>query len=207
MVYREDKPAPTDPLSDFPSTLTANAIAFREAIEKHSFWTVSSGLSAGIPHLSDGSFGPGACRAFFDVASNMSTTLAATKPLAGRLYVTSDTSRLVGYMSSAATTLLGSKNAVVYRPSGATITAGARWLVQIGSASASSATGTVTFTSQYSGTPVVYVSPIASAESRIVNGQVTSITSSAFSLRVLDIFPGVTASRNVMWLSVGTVLL
>lgn len=207
MVYREDKPALSDPLSDFPSTLTANTIAFRQAIEKHSFWTESSGLSAGIPRLSDGSFGPGACRAFFDVESNLSVALAATKPLAGRLYVASDTSRLYGYVSSAATILLGGKNAIVHFPSNATITAGAYWLVQIGSVSASSQTVNIAFSSQYSVAPRVQVSSTATNENGLAIGQATSITTSNFSLRILDPFGNTTPVRTVMWLSMGTVVL
>ena len=206
MPYRENKPASSDPLNEFPSDMTANLIALREGIEKHSFWTDSSGVSAGIPRLSDGSFGPGAARAFFDVASSASTTLASTKPLAGRLYITSDTSRLYGYASNA-TMLLGGKNAVVYFPSNATISAGARFLVQIGTTSVSSQTQNVAFSSQYSVAPLVQVSPIASSAAEIVIGQATSITTSNFSLRVLSVFGGSTGTRGVMWCSVGTVVL
>src|SRR5438270_159642 len=103
VTWRESKPITTDPLSEFPSVLTAQAIAFRQAIEKHSFWTDASGLSAGVPRLSDGSAGPGTARAFFAIASSASTALGATKPLAGRLFVTSDTKQLVGYLSSTST--------------------------------------------------------------------------------------------------------
>jgi len=206
MPYRETKPAASDPLNEFPSDMTANIIALREGIEKHSFWTDNSGVSAGIPRLSDGSFGPGAARAFFDVASSASTTLSTTKPLAGRLYITSDTSRLYGYASDA-TMLLGGKNAVVYYPSNATITAGARFLVQIGTVSVSSQTQNVIFTSQYSVAPTVQLSAFASAASRIVIAQATSITTSAFSVRVLDVFGGSTQTRTIQWLSTGTVVL
>ena len=207
MAYREDKPASGDLLSDFPSMLTANVIAFRQAVEKHSFWTDSSGASAGIPRLSNGSFGPGSARAFFDVASNASVTLAASKPLDGRLYIASDTKYLSGYTSSSQTILLGSPKAIVYFPSNATITAGSRVLVQIGLVSVSSQTQNVTFGTQYSVTPMVQVSPLASGAAEIVVPQVTSRTSSAFSVRVLSVFGGSTATRNAMWCSIGTVVL
>ena len=128
MAWNEQKPQPTDiPNLDLPSLITGNKIAFRQAVEKHSFWTDSSTNSIGQTRLSDGSFGPGSARAYFDVQSNVSTVDAASKDLGGRLFVTSDTSRLFGY--GASPILLGSKNAIVYQTgSQATIPAGNRIL-------------------------------------------------------------------------------
>ena len=58
-IFNENKPLATDLLNELPSLLTTNAIVFRQNVEKHSFWTDASGVSAGIPRLSDGSAGPG----------------------------------------------------------------------------------------------------------------------------------------------------
>lgn len=157
-IWHETKPIGSDPLSEFPSVMTDQAIAFRQAVEKHSFWTDSSGVSAGIPRLSDGSAGPGSARAFFAPASSLSTAVSATKALSGRLFVTSDTHRLYGFASNA-TTLLGSREAIVYfGPSQATISSGSRVLVQMSSTSVViNSPTTIAFPTAFNATPTVQV--------------------------------------------------
>lgn len=206
--WHETKPASNDLLAEFPSVMTDQAIAFREAIEKHSFWTDSSGLSAGQSRLSDGSAGPGAARAFFDVASNLSSTLSTTLPLAGRLYVTSDTTRLYGYTSDT-TVLLGAKNVLAYFAGGssATIASNTRYLVQIGTASCSSLTQAVVFGTAFAAAPAVQVSPIATSAPTLAVGQATSITSSGFSIALRSPFGGSTTTTTAMWRAIGTATL
>src|SRR2546425_1254032 len=88
-IWRDDKPTASDiPNGDLASLLTTQKTAFHEAIGKHFYWTEASGASAGIPRLSDGSFGPGSARAFYGTASQVSGTNCDA-----RLMVTSDTSR------------------------------------------------------------------------------------------------------------------
>lgn len=123
--WRDSKPAGTDPLSEYPSLLTSQMAAFRAAIEKHLFWTEASGASAGIPRLSDGSFGPGAARTFYDTASRVSAVSTNV-----RLMITSDTSQLY-VLGSGLSVLIGGKNAVVSgTPDSPAIAAGCRVLIQ-----------------------------------------------------------------------------
>src|SRR5437867_3933422 len=129
--WNEAKPSGGDLLSDFPSEMTTQAVAFRQGIEQLVYWTQSSGVSAGVP-----AYGavtpPGGFRAFFAPESSLSTALSTTKPLSGRLFVASDTSRLYGFTSTG-TLALGGKNSIVFvGPALATIPTNTRVLVQIG---------------------------------------------------------------------------
>lgn len=207
MLWQELKPGPNDPLSELPSVLTGNAIIFRQSIEKHSYWTDSSGVSAGITRLSDGSFGPGAARAFFDTQSNLSTTLSATKPLTGRLYITSDTKRLYTFSSSGATVWLGGKNTMVYLGgSTATIQSNTRVLTQIGSVSTIPGSSTVTFPTAYSVAPVVQLMPMSSQTTYMTTANANVVATDHFSLSLKTVF-GATETTTVMWRSHGTVAL
>jgi hypothetical protein len=212
MVWIESKPTNLDPLSEFPSVMTAQAIAFRTNIEKHSFWTDSSGASAGDMRLSDGSFGPGSARAFFDVESNVSSTLSATKPLAGRLYITSDTSRFYAY-SSGNSALLGGNNIIVWQPSAATAAAGSRVLVQVGTLSGQTAGAviglsgnTIAFPIAYSVTPSVQVQEFSGGTTDLFSSAVTKSTATNFVARVSRVW-GSQSTTTIVWRSIGTVVL
>lgn len=206
MAWQDNKPSPSDiPNAELSSLISGNKLFFRQAIERHSFWTDSSGASIGVPRLSDGSFGPGAARAYFDVYSNLSTSDRSTKALSGRLFLASDTSRLFGFSSETATVLLGSKDIVVYQTgSQATIPTNMRVLVQIGSGSiVATSSGTslaaVTFPSAYSAAPHVQVTPM-SASVHTVNlafVALTSITASGFSVALRS--HGATAYATTFW--------
>src|SRR5213080_1767111 len=145
--WNEAKPESTDLIAEFPSVVTQQLVAFREGMEKHFFWTVSSGLSAGEPALSSASTWPGSARAFFGTQSQVSASKS------GRLMLTSDTSRLYA-VGTGAPSLLGSRTAIVedanytrsdLTASLATITEGTRWFVQSGTKTGAGTSGSVTF--------------------------------------------------------------
>jgi len=207
--FNENKPIGTDLLSDLPSLLTNNAIAFRAAVEKHSYWTDSSGVSAGDMRLSDGSFGPGAARAFFDVASNVSSVVSVTKPLSGRLYITSDTSRVYAFIPSAtAAILVGGTRAVVYRPSAATIPSNVRTLVQIGTQTAvGTSTQTLTFPTAYGAAPNVQVTAFTTALTDYAVPIVKGSTTTCFGLSIATLFGATASAYTVVWRSHGTTTL
>lgn len=222
MGWQERKPVATDvPNLELPSLITSNKLVFRQAIEKHSFWTDSSGASVGLPRLSDGSFGPGSARAYFDTQSQMSISDASQKAMKGRLYITSDTSRLFGYASETTSTLLGSVNAIVYQiASQATAATNTRVLVQIGTApivitSSGTSTGSVVFGKTYNVAPQVQVTPRApSANSSALNPNVvfsfpaiTAVSTSGFSVALRTFNSGLTLnfSTDLLWRSHGSV--
>src|SRR5439155_20576800 len=94
--------------------------------------------------------------AFYDVESNASSALSTTKPLAGRLYVSSNSSHLFAY-DSARSIMLGGANAIVWWPgSFATIPSNNQYLTQIGSFSAASnPTPTTAFATAYNVAPAL----------------------------------------------------
>ena len=211
-IWRETKPTNSDPLNEYPSVMTTQAIAFRQAVEKHSYWTDSSGNSKGDMRLSDGSFGPGSARAFFDVESNCSSTVSTTKALSGRLYITSDTSKFLGY-SSANTALLGGNSVVVWMPSAATIAAGSRVLVQTGSLSGDTGGAVIglggniiAFPTAYSAVPEVQVQEYSLGTTDIFTSAVTKSTTTNFVLRVSRVW-GSKSTTTVVWRAIGTVAL
>ena len=215
MVWNESKPSPTDiPNLELPSVITTNKTVLRQALEKHMFWTDSSTNSIGVTRLSEGSSGPGSARAYFDVESNVSVPLAPAKALAGRLFVTSDTSRLFGYIDFAgggfgtAKAVLGSKNIVTYQPSFATIPQNTVTLVQFGTAVVGSRT-TVAFGSAYSVAPTVQLTIVSDGTANPANfGTVALLSSSItnFSAQLTALF-GSVSNFSVLWRSHGTVLL
>ena len=216
-IWNENKPAPTDiPDEGLASTLTTQKTAIREGMERAMFWTDSSGLSAGQPRWTYGSVGSTA-RAFYDVASNASSQVSATKPLDGRLYIASDTSRFYGYTSSR-TVPLGSVNATVFSNSTAnaasslnTIPSNQRFLVQIGSGTATSAAAggsgvTTAFPTAYSTPPLIQVSGGAGSTANI--GHISVQTSSTTNFTVIaTVVYGAGVSVNFYWRSTGTVTL
>lgn len=206
MPYRETKPEATDLLSELPSVLTGQAIAFRQAIERHSFWTDSSGLSAGLPRLSDGSAGPGSARAFFDVASSASTALATVKPLAGRLYITSDTSRFLIYSGSNTTVPLGGNLAIVYGgDSLATIAAGTRFLAQSSNTSVVvNSRTTVPFPTTYNVAPRITVAPGSATTTDFFTAAVLGSTTTNVTLSAVRVY-GSSNTCTIWWRSTGTV--
>lgn len=204
--WNELKPGAHDPLSEFPSAVTTNAIAFRTGLEKHSFWTDSSGVSAGIPRLSDGSFGPGSFRAFFAPLSSLSTAASTAKPLAGRLYITSDTSRLYGFTSTG-TVPLGSRNIVVFiGTSGTTILSGVRTLVQTGSLLSVPGSSTVTFGTAYAVAPLVEIQVQSSGTTHFGSAKANTVTATTFSSSLSAVY-GDNSAMTILWRSIGTVAL
>lgn len=217
--WNENKPSGNDiPNAALASLLTSNKQAFREGIEKQLFWTQNSGLSAGLPVFSSVSTGPGATRAFYDVASNTSSALTQTKALDGRLYITSDTKRFFGYLSSQ-TVPLGSVDATVWSTSSSlaaasmqTIQTDTKVLVQGGiTACDTTATGgsvnTVAFTTAYSATPFVQA---VSMSTNTTNFNVLTLISSSitnFSVRATTFFGNNASAVTVLWRSHGTVAL
>src|SRR5262245_10354805 len=200
-TWNETRPRPTDiPNADLASLVTSNKQAFREGIEKHSDWTDSSAVSAGIPRLSFGSFGPGACRAFYDTESNSSSAVSATKPLSGRLYITSNTSRLLGY-SSGNSVIMGSGNMIAWQVSSATIPSNARVLVQTGSFSMASTSRTTTaFPSAYSVTPVMQLTPLSSGTTNLISAALVSSSTTNFAVTLGYGF-GIQSPVTVLWRS------
>lgn len=150
-----------------------------------SVWTaISAGLATehywpGTGGGSDASIGdllPGASRAFFDVKSNISSANS------GALYLTSDTSQLVGYLS-AGTYQLGTP---FFERQGQSATSG-YWCRQTGFSTftiAQQTSSVITFSPSYLTVPSVFLTP-ASTGSWIVWAKAISATtfnSSASSL-------------------------
>lgn len=204
MSWTETKPAASDPLNELVSILTSQAILFRQGIEKHSFWTDSSGVSAGIPRLSETSGGPGAARAFYDVESNLSSDVSATKPLAGRLFVSSDGSRLWGY-SSGDTIPLGGVKAIVYKTP--TAVTDSRVLVQLGSLSLGASVITTAFTTAYSRQPTLQFGYMPTSSDSEVIASVVSSSTTMFAAVARNVWGAGTIAQTVMWRSLGTVAL
>lgn len=204
MAWTEIKPAAGDPLSELPSILTGQAILFRQGIEKHSFWTDSSGASAGIPRQSGASAGPGAARAFYDVESNLSSNLSTTKPLAGRLFVSSDGSRLWGFTSNN-TIPLGSARAVVYKTPG--VLTDVRVLVQAGSSSGGASLTTVSFPTAYSVAPKMQLTSLASSVASIAIPSLVASGTTNFAYLLRNLWGAGTVNQPTLWRSHGTVAL
>jgi len=205
--YIESKPIGTDLLTELPSLLTSNAIAFRQNVEKHSYWTDSSGVSAGDMRFSDGSFGPGAARAFFDVNSNVSSQISATKPMSGRLYIASDTSRLYAYTSDR-TLPVGGARAIVYRTSAATIQSNVRVLVQVGTqTNVTTSTQTITFPTAYSVAPNIQTTVFSNVTTDYAIAEIMGSRTTCFGLSVTTLFGTAVSAWTVMWRSHGTVAL
>jgi len=211
MVWDDRKPQINDPLAEFPSLMTGNAIAFRQGVEKYSFWTDSSGLSAGIPRLSAASLGPGAARAYYGNESSLSTAASVNKPLEGRFFVALDTGRLYAFSPSAATAQLGGVNHIVWQPSAATIPSNTRVLVQQGSVNAivPGALGLqpVTFPSAYSVAPTVQATILSLGTTDILMAFVTSITTVGCSIGCHQLMSASAASHTAYWRSHGTAAL
>lgn len=203
MAWTETKPAAGDPLNELVSILTSQAILFRQGIEKHSFWTDSSGLSAGIPRQSGASAGPGAARAFYDVESNLSSALSASKPLAGRLFVSSDGSRLWGY-SSGDTIPLGGTKAIVWKTTAVT---DSRVLVQMGSLSLSGSVVTTAFATAYSRQPFVQFGYLPASSDSECLASVVSSSTTMFAAVARNVWGAGNTAQTVMWRSHGTVAL
>jgi len=203
VTWLEKKPEPGDiPNADLASLLTSNKQAFDGAVGKHFFWTESSGASAGIPRLSDGSFGPGSARAFFIPQSQVSSAASRDALLA----VTSNTSRLFA-LTSTASALVGSKNAVVSgAPSAATITAGCRMLVQSGSSGGLTQAGSpwvFTYPTAYVVAPVVFLSTAYSIATAPLIPALDGTSPSATTFGVSVTGSG--SSCSLYWRSEGTV--
>lgn len=218
MVWSNAKPTPNDLLGEFPSVITTNRTALRQAMERHSFWTDSSTNSIGIPRLSDGSSGPGSFRAFYDTDSHASASSTATKALSGRLYLTSDSSHLfaligfTGGILGTSANPMGGINAVVYQTgSQATIPQGNGVLTQMSAVSVvATSSGTslssVTFATAYNVAPTVQVTPVSTDTTTLVFAAVTAINASGFSVGLRSL-AATTFATNLFWRSHGTVAL
>lgn len=209
MAWNPLKPSATDPLSEFPSALSNNKIAVRDALEAHFFWRESSGNSAGIPRLSNGSFGPGSARAYFCLQSQVSSPAAPTRAQSGRLAVTSDTSRFFA-IHSGGSSLLGGKNMVMsFGSSIGTIVNGTRWLVQSGSSAGLNGTGTnyiIAFPTAYAATAPFL--QLVSAGSNVTDHYVPLLlASTSTNFTVATVGLGSLNSTTVYWRSEGTVAL
>jgi len=211
MSWREDKPAGTDiPNADLTALFNSQRTHFSAYVGKHFFWNDSSNVSAGIPRLSDGSPGPGSAHAFYGTASQVSAAGAA-----GKLMLTSDTSRFYG-LHSTQSTLLGGTAAIVY--SGAstsltTITAGTRWLIQSGFTTANVVAAqnfNIVFPISYAATaPFVEITPIGSSTTYVITSGTSTTappTASGMSVTVV-VRGGNTSVAGFYWRSIGTVTL
>lgn len=218
--WNENKPAGTDiPNAGLASILTSNKQAFREGAEKHLFWTESSGLSAGQPRFSSGSTGPGAARAFYDVASNLSSQVSATKALDGRLYIASDTKRFFGYAGSLSVPL-GSVDATVWATStwstvassAATIQSDVKVLCQsgVGNANTAAAGGsrvTTTYPTAYAVAPFVQAVSMSTNTTNFNNCAVVASGTTSFSVILTTIYGNTVSGATFLWRSHGTVAL
>lgn len=210
-AWNETQPTLQSLVKELPSTLTNQMEAFRQGIEQTFLWTQSSGASAGEPLHSSASTKPGAARAFFGPASQVS----ASKD--GRLFVTSDTSRLYAVPSGGSVLLnsnravLGDSASYVTNASALSVLEGlkasTRWFVQSGSTNppfVSTATIKITFPVPYTVAPRVMVMPLlSSATNNGVMLSITSLTGSSMSVRPGQ--QGPVTSWGFLWRSAGTI--
>ena len=218
MPWNDKKPQGTDPLSEYPSMLTNQLTSIASAMEQHFYWTVRSGASAGIPALSTIT---GSARAYFGTQSQVSSSTATTlvKAQAGRLMLTSDTTRLYMIQGNSSVTtgtgpvLLGSDHIVAnYGASFVTVQTDTRWLEQCGVTSGVSCfvNTHVAFPSQYSVTPIVQVTCSAQSSGSVAMAFLTGLDKSGFTVTVSPAPTTITASplsTAVYWISTGTVAL
>lgn len=223
--WNENKPNPNDiPDETLASLLTTQKQAFREGIEKNLFWTDSSGLSAGQPRFSHGSFGPGAGRAFFGPESQLSSNASAIKPLNGRLFITSDDSHLYAF-TNGHTPLLGGVHATVYSDSTSltktsmdTIPSNTRFvtLQGIGSLDAATAGGsrqTVAFSDivgslfTYHTAPKVQVTGGSRQTNQMAHIAVVASNTTNFAVIATTIWGGSFSGITYCWRSTGTATL
>lgn len=211
-VWNESLPEMNSLLSEFPSTLTNQMEAFRQGIEQTFFWTQGSGASAGEPTSSSASTTPGAARAFFAPASQLS----ASKD--GRLFLASDTSALYAVPSGGSVRLFNNRALVgdslsiqtvaFGLPSFESIKPNATWVVQSGTTGqfASAATIKLTFPLPYVTPPRVMLCAIfSSATNNGTQLSLTSITGSSMSIRPAQFGP--VGSWGFAWRSAGTMVI
>ena len=105
MSWDETLPENDDQVKGIGGVLRDRKADFRAALERHFYWTDSSNASAGVPRLYTASADTGSARAFYAAES------AVSAHRDGTLFVTSDTTRLVG-LTSASSVLLGAGRAV-----------------------------------------------------------------------------------------------
>lgn len=219
MVWSDGFPSPTDaPDGRLPSLLTTQKIAFRTGVEKHSFWTDSSLASAGVPRLSMNSFGPGSCRAYFGTASSLSTAVTTYKPITGRLFITSDTSRLYtwvpaqaeyGFLDNEKQVLVGSRKAITWQVgSQVTMQTNCRVVVQVGSTPMTvSSVTTIAFPVGYAATaPTIQLQAMSGVATAMVQPTLTSSGTTNFSISGLTFF-GTVSDFTILWRSHGTAAL
>ena len=150
-VWTEAVPSGTSAVGQFPTygRLTFAGISGAMAVEH--YWNGTGGGSDD----SAGDLRPGGSRAFFDVQSNSS---APNSQMTGRLFLASDTTRLLVYDSTG--TYLAGTPFCDFQGSAATSN---YWLKQSGSYSVSSATASgstlVVFPTPYQSAPQVWTSP------------------------------------------------
>lgn len=209
MTWVENKPQANDPLREIADLLRSQKSEISVGVGKHFFWTESSGASAGEPRLSLGSNGPGSARAFYGAQSALSAQPS------GKLFVTSDTSRLYGLTSSATTMLLGSAQAIISGgTSEATLPNNTRWHVESGRTGPLTI-GTTLYNQNFT-TPYAAAAPLVHAQAGSNNPSVTtdvlmvsvlSANSSGFSYQLARIGVNANNSAFVYWRSTGTVAL
>jgi len=206
MPWIENKPKPNDLLAEIGALVRSQKSNFRAGIEKHYFWRESSGLSAGEPRLSDGSFGPGSARAFYAPASELSTNATS-----GVLYIDSTNSRFY-LLTSDTTVLLGGRQTIVMGgASVATIASNARTLVQSGISTGITGDSTerIDFPTPYTGSaPFVEVQSGWSTGVLAYLTAMTAVNTSGISVHIEYVGGGANPGDGaILWRSVGTVAL
>ena len=195
MSWVEDKPERSDLVRDFGPLVRSQKTEFRAAVERHFFWTESSGLSAGEPNHQVASTATGSCRAFFGTGSEVSASRD------GQLMVTSDTTRLYA-LTSAGSVLLGAAAAVQLPLTGAS--GNLRVLVQSAQAATNYADGThnIAFPVEYAAAPThLVIQPKLANNNDGAYAAISDITAGGFEFRVQNL----TASTELWWRSAGTV--
>ena len=196
MSWIEDKPERSDLIRDFGPLVRSQKTEFRAAVEKHFFWTESSGLSAGEPNHQVASTATGSCRAFFGTASEVSASRD------GQLMVTSDTTRLYA-LTSASSVMVGAAAAVTNPLTGSS--GNLRVLVQSDELSSNFANGTfnISFPVEYGAAPTqLVIQPRFNANNEMAYAVISDLTAGGFEFKQIM---NVGANALMMWRSVGTV--
>ena len=191
--WTETIPSITSPVGQFPRYAQSVWTAIAAGMATEHYWDGSGGASA----ASRGLMAPGGSRAFFDVRSNSS---APNSQMTGRLFLTSDTSRLLVY-DSTGTYLAGTP----FLSENSTSAGTGYWVRQAGTAlfplNVGSASTPITFPIPFLTTPIVHVT--TSDKSLIANA--LNVTLSACSSAVSTIGVAFVSSATVFWEALGTV--
>lgn len=204
--WDETLPENDDQVKGIGEVMRSHKTEFRAALRKHFYWAdATSEGTEGQARVTTDSAASGSARAFFAAQS------AASAFRDGSLFVTSDTSHLIG-LTSTSSVLLGGTRAIQWQSNSGESTSigthGTRMLVQTGVESAlNDGTHNISFTTIYDGEPSVTIgrgdAPAANMASNDGNHGISNVTTGGFTIGL----NAPVTSCEIFWMSIGTVSL